>query len=142
MKSAPARSIDARMANLAGNMGWVFLGGGVGSALRYLISWAVVRIEGGSWPYATLAVNVLGSFLLAVLLRWFLEHDDPVIGLRLALTTGMMGGFTTYSTFNFEVLGLLQDGHYGRAGFYAGLTAFSCLLAGGLGLSVVRYFVG
>lgn len=123
---------------LFGNIFWVFLGGGLGSALRYLVSWAVIRWEGGSWPYATFAVNVLGSFALAVLLRWFLEQDDPVVGLRLALTTGMMGGFTTYSTFNYEVLGLLQDGHFGRAGFYAGVTFLACLAAGGLGFSLVR----
>ncbi len=86
---------------------WVMLGGGLGSGLRYGVGLLALRWVGGAFPWGTLLVNLVGSALLAFFLSetsraWSLE-------LKLFLTTGLMGGFTTYSSFNFEVLRLWQQ---------------------------------
>lgn len=102
---------------------YVFIGGGLGSVLR----WGV-----GHWldPIGTLVVNLLGSALLA-----FLAHPDMgVVGpWKLALCVGLMGGFTTYSTFNLEVLKALQQGNGQRAVALMVVTVLGALLAGALG---------
>lgn len=102
---------------------YVFLGGGLGSVLR----WGI-----GQWldPWGTLAVNLIGSAILA-----FIAH--PAIGLagpwKTALCVGLMGGFTTYSTFNLEVLTALHDGEHGKALLLIVLTVVGALVAGSLG---------
>ena len=83
------------------------MGGGLGSGLRYGVGLLALRWAGGAFPWGTLLVNLVGSALLAFLLSetsraWSLE-------LKLFLTTGLMGGFTTYSSFNFEVIRLWQQ---------------------------------
>ncbi len=89
---------------------WIALGGAVGTCARYLLSgWALDRF-GPSFPFGTLAVNVIGSFLLAGLMYVGVEAGMMQPTLRLALTTGVMGGFTTYSTFSYETMRYLQDG--------------------------------
>jgi fluoride exporter len=79
---------------------WICLGGAVGTGARYLLSGWLLRVAPPGFPYGTLAVNVIGSFLLALLLQVPLTAESLPPTLRLALTTGVMGGFTTYSTFN------------------------------------------
>ena len=89
---------------------WVSLGGAVGSAARYLMSgWMLARL-GATFPYGTLAVNLLGSFALALLMRVGVETTLLAPNVRFALTAGVMGGFTTYSTFSYETMQLLQGG--------------------------------
>ncbi len=106
---------------------YVFIGGGVGSVLR----WAVA--QGVEQPWATLVVNVVGSFLLAYLAHPGVLSDGPW---KVALCTGVMGGFTTYSTFNLEVLKLLQEGRTGAAVLQIALTVGIALAAGLAGWSV------
>lgn len=113
---------------------WVVAGGGLGSGARYLAALGAVRWLGPTLPYGTFAVNVLGSLLLGLLLRRFTDDPGGSEGLRLAVTTGFMGGFTTYSTFNYETLRLVEGGAYGTAALYATLTLLVCLGAGALGI--------
>lgn len=95
----------------------VAAGGAVGSVLRYLVGVWVPRPTPGDFPVATLAINVVGSLLLAWLLRRFaLEPAGPAV--RAALTVGLCGGFTTFSAFSVEVVTLLQAGRPGRAAVY------------------------
>lgn len=103
---------------------WVFLGGGTGAVLRWLLSGLLPA------PWGTMAVNVAGSFLLAALLHPSTELSDPA---RLVFATGMMGGFTTYSTFNHDVLTALQSGAYGHAALVAFGSLLGCLVGGALG---------
>lgn len=117
---------------------WVCAGGAAGSGARYLVSLGAVRWLGAGWPYGTLTVNLVGSFLLGVLLESFLETTAGSPGLRLALTTGAMGGFTTYSTFNYEALRLLEGGRWAAAGTYLAVTMVGCLVLGGLGIALAR----
>ena len=83
---------------------WICVGGAAGTGARYLLSgWALATL-GASFPWGTLAVNVLGSFLLGLLMQVGITTSLLSPTLRLALTTGVMGGFTTYSTFNYETI--------------------------------------
>ncbi len=93
-------------------LGLVFVGGAGGTTLRYLLE-AAFGPGPGEWPWVTLAINVLGSFLLGALTTALTRHRDPRRGqqLRWSLGTGAIGGFTTYSTFVLEVHHLALDGH-------------------------------
>lgn len=116
--------------------------GGLGSGLRYLISlWAGESI-GRSFPYGTLIVNVLGSFAMALVLEGSLRVADFPPNLRLALTTGLLGGFTTYSSFNFESTTLVLDGQLARGFANVAITLVACAAAGLLGLAIARKLTG
>lgn len=109
-------------------------GGAAGTVLRYLIGQWVPRAAGG-FPVATWGINVLGSFLIAVLARLLSTPDSSPV-LRAALTVGLCGGFTTYSTFSAETIALLQEGRPARAALYV-LASLCCgALAVMAGLSV------
>lgn len=113
----------------------VFGSGGAGCAARYLIALAVGP---RGFPYATLMVNIVGSFLIAFVLELAMLRKDIPAHLQLALTTGFMGGFTTYSSFNFETTKLVLDGHPGRGLLNVGATLAGGIAAGLLGLWVAR----
>ncbi|MCA9593294.1 MAG: fluoride efflux transporter CrcB [Myxococcales bacterium] len=120
---------------------WVCLGGALGSGARYLVSGWALRWLGAAFPYGTLAVNLTGSFLLACLMHVGLSTGMSP-SLRLALTTGAMGGFTTYSTFSYETMKLIQDGAWSLAALNVGITVFACLGASFLGLMAGRLLLG
>lgn len=121
---------------------WVCLGGAIGTGARYLLSgWALGRL-GTSFPYGTLAVNVIGSFLLGALMHFSLATGLLSPALRLVLAIGVMGGFTTYSTFNYETLGYFREGAWLLGFANIGATLIGCLAAGLAGLGVARSFVG
>lgn len=101
---------------------WVFVGGGTGAVLRWGVGLLVPA------PWGTVLVNLIGSFLLAIFMHPSLGLDA---GWRLLLGTGMMGGFTTYSTFNLDTLAALQRGAWGMAALQVGVTVLGAI-AGGL----------
>jgi len=113
----------------------VFAAGGAGSAARYLVGLAVGPRP---FPYATLIVNLVGSFLIAFVLELGALRRDVSPTLQLALTTGFMGGFTTYSAFNFETTKLVLDGHTARGVVNIGATLAGGIAAGLLGLWAAR----
>jgi fluoride exporter len=111
--------------------------GALGCGLRYLIAlWVGTR----AFPYATLIVNLFGSFAIAFVLELSLRVASFPPNLRLALTTGFLGGLTTYSSFNFETTTLAAGGETGRALVNVGATLIGCVLAGLLGLWLARRF--
>lgn len=112
----------------------IALGGAAGSVLRYLAGVFIPPAQG--FPVGTLAVNVLGSFLIGVFARVLAAPDADHV-LRLALTTGFCGGFTTFSAFSAETITLMQQGKVGRAMAYVALSIALGLGATALGLSVV-----
>jgi len=116
----------------------VMLGGGFGSGARYLLGGWIAQAAGSAFPYGTIAVNAIGSFLIAAIM--YLSLTANLIGpeLRLALTTGVMGGFTTYSTFNYESLSLFQQGAWLLGALNIAVTVVLCLAAGAAGLLVAR----
>ena len=121
---------------------WIGLGGAAGTIARYLLSgWALERF-GAGFPFGTLAVNVIGSFLLAGLMYLGIEASVLTPTVRLALTTGVMGGFTTYSTFSYETMRYLQDGAWGLALLNICITLGACLLACVLGWAAAQWIAG
>ena len=121
-----------------GRLLWISLGGALGTAARYLLSVGLLRALGPAFPYGTLAVNVIGSFLLGVILQGGGDASFFSPTTRLVLGTGVMGGFTTYSTFNYETLQYLQAGAWAMAGLNVAVTLIVCLAAGALGVAVAR----
>ena len=121
---------------------WISLGGAVGTAARYLVSGWAPRLLGVGFPYGTLIVNVAGSFLIAVLMHVGLRTELMSPTLRLTLTVGVMGGFTTYSSFSYETLQYLQDGAVGLALAYVAVMLVACLAGCGAGFLLARWMVG
>jgi CrcB protein len=115
----------------------ICLGGAAGTGARYLTFLAF----GGGYP-ATLVVNVTGSFLLGFLMHVAGTTDAFSEDVRLALTTGVMGGFTTYSTFNYETSQLFRTGAWGTASMNIVATLIACLIAGVAGAALARVIVG
>lgn len=121
---------------------FICLGGAAGTGARYLLSGWLLRLAGPSFPWGTLAVNVLGSFLLGAIMEVAVATDLLSPTLRLALTTGVMGGFTTYSTFNYETLQSFQQGDWLLGCANLAVTVVLCLAAGGLGIVAGRLLAG
>lgn len=120
---------------------WIGLGGAAGTLARYgLSTWCQQRF-GAGFPYGTLAVNVLGSFLLGVILQIAATTELLSPTLRLGLSTGVMGGFTTYSSFNYETIKLFEDRAWMAGVANVVITVAGCLLAGVLGMAVARRLV-
>lgn len=112
--------------------------GAVGCGARYLVSlWAAKRI-GTGFPWGTLIVNLVGSFLIAFVLELSTRMASFSPNLRIALTTGFMGGLTTYSSFNYESTALLTGDHPLRGALNIGVTLIGCLGFGLLGLLLAR----
>jgi CrcB protein len=120
----------------------VCLGGAAGTGARYLLSGWVLRAFGPAFPYGTLAVNFIGSFLLAAIVYLGVEAAVIPPTMRLVLSVGVMGGFTTYSTFSYETMGYLQDGAYAIAALNVAATVVCCLAACFLGWAAARSLAG
>ena len=116
----------------------VCLGGAFGTGARYVLGGWAQRTLGAAFPYGTLIINMAGSFLLAVIMYLSLEVGMIPADTRVVLATGVMGGFTTYSTFNYETLKLLQAGSVAMGAMNLVATVVGCLVAGVLGLLVAK----
>ena len=118
----------------------VFLGGGVGAALRHGVNLASARLLGTTFPYATLLENVTGSLVMGLLAATFAFKGDISQNWRLFLTTGILGGYTTFSAFSLDAALLYERGALGLAALY--VLASVALSIGGLfaGLALVRHF--
>ena len=120
----------------------VCVAGAAGTGTRFAMSSGIGMLLGTHFPYGTIAVNVLGSFLISAIAYASTVSNliDP--SLRLVLTTGFLGGFTTYSAFNHETVVSLQQDLWGRALANVGLTLLGCLGAGFAGVAVARRLFG
>ena len=116
----------------------VALGGVVGCVARYWLSGVVQRLGDHGFPSGTLAVNILGSLVIGVVMTLSLERGLVDERLRILLTTGFCGGFTTMSTFSYENFALLQDGEHLLAFANTGVTFAACLGAVWLGSVIAR----
>ncbi len=121
---------------------WICLGGAAGTGARYLLSGWAAGALGTAFPWGTFAVNVIGSFFVGLIMQLGLATPLLSPTLRLALTTGVMGGFTTYSTFNYETIRWIQDGSWDLALANVALTVASCLVAGLAGIAAARWIFG
>ncbi len=114
----------------------VALGGALGASARYFTNVGVMRLAGPGFPYGTVIANVLGSFLMGVLVVALARrgHND----LAPFLMTGLLGGYTTFSAFSLDALTLFERGEIGLAGLYVGASVFLSLAAIGLGVVIAR----
>ena len=90
----------------------IVLGGGAGSLLRYLAGTAIMTRYGRSFPLGTLVINVTGSFLIGLLMTLFTERFQPHANLRLLLVVGFLGGYTTFSSFEWETYAAIREGAF------------------------------
>jgi CrcB protein len=100
---------------------------------RYLLGGLVQRLAAGTFPAGTLLINVTGSFLLGAILRYGIDTPTLTPEVRALLTVGFCGGYTTFSTFSYETVALMEDGEWPRAAVYVALS---------VGLSVLATFLG
>jgi CrcB protein len=120
---------------------YIAAGSALGGIGRYLVSGAAQRLLGTLFPIGTLVVNITGSFLLGLLLRYAVETPTLTAETRAFLTIGFCGGYTTFSTFSYETMMLLEDAEWARAGLNVALSVVLSLLAIMLGFFVARWIV-
>jgi CrcB protein len=113
-------------------------GGAVGALLRFWVSTGVYQLFGRAFPWGTLAVNVAGSFLMGLLFVLLLERSLLSGEWRAAVLVGLLGAFTTFSTFSIETLMLIEQADYVKALTNAVLSVLVCLFACWLGLALGR----
>ena len=118
----------------------VFAGAGIGGALRHGVNVACARACGPAFPWGTLTVNILGSLAMGLIAGWLLARADATWSqpLRLFLTTGLLGGFTTFSTFSLDTAVMWERGQAGLAAVYVAASVAGALGALALGLALAR----
>lgn len=116
----------------------VFFGAGVGGALRHGVNVASARLFGLGFPTGTLVVNILGSFLMGALAGYFLLRPGVDQQTRLFLTTGLLGGFTTFSAFSLDTALLVERHAYALAAAYVFGSVLASIAALFIGLSLFR----
>lgn len=120
----------------------ICLGGAIGTGLRYLTSGLAARWLGADFPYGTLIVNIVGSFLIGLIQQIGIASLLIPDATRLFLTVGIMGGLTTYSSFSYETVRLVQMGAWSEAWVNVLVTTALCLGVCFLGIAVGRQIVG
>jgi CrcB protein len=118
----------------------VFFGGGLGAALRHGVNLVAARALGTGFPYGTLTVNVVGSIVMGLLAAWFAFKSGAPQQWRLFLTTGVLGGFTTFSTFSLDTALLYERDAYFLAALYVLVSVAASLAGLFAGMALVRNF--
>jgi len=116
----------------------VMIGGGLGSALRYGVSFILTNPQTGTFPVSTLVVNIVGSAVVGLILGLSSKLSATTV---LFLGTGLCGGFTTFSTFSGETLTMLGEGRYGGALAYVGVSLVGGLASAAAAFALARRFV-
>ena len=116
----------------------VAIGGAIGSVLRYLIQMQCIEWFGTKFPYGTIIVNTIGSLLIGFLSIALLERFYIAVEFRIAIIVGLLGGFTTFSTFSLETLSLIQQGSYISAASNIVLSIVLCISACFIGVLLAR----
>ncbi|HKO16565.1 MAG TPA: fluoride efflux transporter CrcB [Gemmatimonadaceae bacterium] len=117
---------------------YIALGSAFGGAARYYLGSFIQQRAGSGFPVGTLIVNITGSFLLGLLLRYALGTESISPEVRALLTTGFCGGYTTFSTFTYDTLMLVEDGQHQRALVYVLLSVIASLIGAWLGFTAAR----
>ena len=117
---------------------FIAAGGATGACLRYFITTSVDSLFGKHMPFGTLTVNVVGSFALALLYGFIERHDLSDSPYRALIGVGLLGAFTTFSTFSVETLTLLENGLWLKAAANVFLNVGACLIAGWLAIQLMK----
>lgn len=118
----------------------VFLGGGLGAAFRHGVNVVVGRALGNGFPYATFLINISGSLIMGLVAAWFAFKGDASQHWRLFLTTGILGGYTTFSAFSLDAALLYERGAIGLAALYVVGSVVLSIAGLFAGLYLVRHF--
>jgi len=113
-------------------------GGALGALLRFWVANGVYAISGRAFPYGTLAVNVIGSLLMGFFYVWLLERVTGGVAVRAFVLIGLLGAFTTFSTFSIETLNLIESGQLARAFANMLVSVVLCIAAAMLGVLIAR----
>jgi CrcB protein len=116
----------------------VAFGGALGSIARYLMASRIQTATGWNFPLGTVLVNILGCFLIGILYVLLVARPDPRHELRALLITGVMGGFTTFSSFSLETVTMAMNGNYGGATLNVVVSVVACLVGTVLGIALAR----
>ena len=116
----------------------VFLGAGIGGALRHGVNVGAVRLFGYNFPFGTLIVNIVGSFVMGLLAGYFAFRPGIAQHMRLFLTTGILGGFTTFSAFSLDTALLIERHAYWLAAAYVAGSVAASIIALFAGMSMFR----
>ena len=116
----------------------VAVGGAVGSVARYLMASSIQTATGWEFPLGTVLVNILGCFLIGVLYVLLIARPDPRQDLRALLMVGVMGGFTTFSSFSLETVTMAMNGNFGGATLNVVISVAACLVGTILGVTLAR----
>ena len=116
----------------------VALGGAVGSVARYLMASSIQTATGWDFPLGTVLVNILGCFLIGILYVLLVARPDPRHDLRALLMVGVMGGFTTFSSFSLETVTMAMNGNYTGATLNVVISVAACLIGTILGVTLAR----
>jgi len=118
----------------------VFLGGGLGAAVRHGINIGVARTLGTAFPYGTLLINITGSFIMGLVAAYFAFKGDASQHWRLFLTTGILGGYTTFSAFSLDAALLYERGEIGMSALYVAASVALAIAGLFAGFALVRNF--
>jgi fluoride exporter len=116
----------------------VALGGAAGSVARYLMASSIQTATGWDFPLGTVLVNILGCFLIGILYVLLVARPDPRHDLRALLMLGVMGGFTTFSSFSLETVTMAMNGNYTGATLNVVISVAACLVGTILGVTLAR----
>lgn len=117
---------------------FIFCFGGLGCVSRYTISSFVDRLTGDKFPWGTFVVNILGAFIIGFLMELTAQNQKFSPDLRSGLTTGFLGGLTTFSTFSLETFLLFDSGRYGAGLLNASMNVVICVVFAGCGVFLAR----
>ncbi len=119
----------------------VFIGGGIGASLRHGVNLITPRLLGTGFPYATMFENVGGSLIMGLLAGYFaFKSGETAQSWRLFLTTGILGGYTTFSTYSLDSILLYERGEFGLATLYVAGSVVLSIAGLAAGLALVRQF--
>lgn len=119
----------------------VFIGAGIGGAMRHTVNVAAAALAGTAFPFGTLSINIAGSLIMGALVEWFALRFDPGQHWRLFITTGVVGGFTTFSAFSLETVLLIERGTPWLAATYVIASVVVSIAALFAGLTLVRHII-
>lgn len=117
---------------------FVAFGGAIGASLRFFINNVAVQVFGKSFPFGTLSVNIIGSFLFAIIYSLIERGLIQEVPWRALVMVGLLGAFTTFSTFSFDTIALLQQGAWVKSLINILMNVICCLLATWLGLQLFK----
>ena len=120
---------------------YVAVGSALGGVGRYLLGGFVQRLADTTFPVGTLLINISGSLLLGLIIRYATDTPTLTPEIRAFLTIGLCGGYTTFSSFSYETIALLEDGEWTRAALYVAGSLFLSLLATLIGFALAREII-